>query len=190
MTTQTILPTLASAEFIDAVKAAILQAEYSDDECIEYCAKAVPTYVQYQPTPQQSRAGGCMHCASLGSIAGMAYGYCAKCYYARVCPYQSFRDCRFCTEKGTLIRPDMNCRACTFLGLWASYWPGYERSPHGIIFLFEDGIRKEIAKKREVGLNSTLQEEGLRVFLHEVDHALQRDHVLEALGKTGPNARP
>ncbi len=190
MATQTALPVMASNEFVDAVLAAIREAEDSDDECVEYCAKQVPTYVQYQPTPEQSRAGGCMHCASLGSIAGMAYGYCDRCLYNRACPYQSFRSCRFCTETGALVRADMNCRACTFLGLWTSSWPGYEKSPHGLIFLFEDGIRKEIEKKREIGVNSNLKEESLRVFLHEVDHALQRDHVLEALGKKGPNARP
>lgn len=190
MTTQTLVPTIASTEFINAVQAAIREASNSDDECVEYCAKVVPTYVQHEPTPQQSRAGGCMHCASLGSIAGMAYGYCAKCSYAHVCPYQSFRSCRFCTETGQLIGGSMNCRACTFLGLWASSWPGYEQSPHGIIFLFEDGIRKEIEKKKDMGVRATLQEECLRVFLHEVDHALQRDHVLEAMGRKGPNARP
>jgi len=140
VTTKTALPILASSEFINAVQAAIQEAQGSDDECIDYCAQNVPTYVQYQPTPQQSRAGG--------------------------------------------------CRYCTYLGLWTDHWPGYERAPHGLIFLFEDGIRKEIEKKTAQGIYTTLQDECLRVFLHEVDHALQRDHVLEGMRQQGINARP
>lgn len=77
-------------------------------------------------------------------------------------------------------RPDLaqaragGCVACTYLGLWADTWPGYDYSEHGIIWLFEQGIRKQ---------PGDLGQETLATLLHEMDHALQRDHVLEALGR-------
>ena len=77
-------------------------------------------------------------------------------------------------------RPDLaqaragGCTACTYLGLWADSWVGYEWSEHGIIWLFEEGIRKQ---------GGDLTQQALITLLHEMDHALQRDHVLEALGR-------
>lgn len=75
-------------------------------------------------------------------------------------------------------RPDQaqaragGCTSCTYLGLWADSWPGYEYSEHGIIWLFEEGIRKQ---------GGDLAQQTLATLLHEMDHALQRDHVLDAL---------
>lgn len=64
------------------------------------------------------------------------------------------------------------CPSCTYLGLWAATWPGYPRAPHGSIWLFENGIRT---------VRGSLQDNTLAVLLHEFDHALQRDHVLDAM---------
>lgn len=80
------------------------------------------------------------------------------------------------------------CRDCPYLGLWANAWPGYDVSDHGIIWLFEDGIRKTMDK---TGLD--METQCLSVLLHEIDHALQRDHVLEAMEaqrRARPYARP
>jgi len=66
------------------------------------------------------------------------------------------------------------CVGCVYLGLWADRWPGYPQMPHGMIWMFEQGIRS-------VGGN--LQAQTLATLLHEMDHALQRDHVLEALNR-------
>ncbi|RJO60344.1 MAG: hypothetical protein C4542_09640 [Dehalococcoidia bacterium] len=59
-----------------------------------------------------------------------------------------------------------------FFGLWAREWPGYPYSQHGLVWLFERGIRS---------LGGDLVNNAFTVLLHEFDHALQRDHVLEAL---------
>jgi hypothetical protein len=64
------------------------------------------------------------------------------------------------------------CPNCTYLGLWAASWPGLPTAPHGMIWLFEDGIRK---------MGGNLHEQVNAVLLHEYDHALQRDHVLDAM---------
>ncbi len=64
------------------------------------------------------------------------------------------------------------CANCTYLGLWASSWPGYPPAPHGTIWLFETGIRS---------IGGDLRQNTLAVLLHEYDHALQRDHVLDAM---------
>ena len=64
------------------------------------------------------------------------------------------------------------CPNCTYLGLWASNWPGYQASQHGIIFLFDNGISQ---------MGGDLVDNAYKVLLHEFDHALQRDHVLDAL---------
>lgn len=64
------------------------------------------------------------------------------------------------------------CPHCWYLGLWANNWPGYQIVPHGTIWLFEAGIRHSTPDV-VTGALSTL--------LHEMDHALQRDHVLEAM---------
>lgn len=77
-------------------------------------------------------------------------------------------------------RPDIaqaqagGCPNCVYLGLWAARWTGYQQSPHGIIWLFEEGIRR---------MGGRLPQQTLGTLLHEFDHALQRDHVLEALGQ-------
>lgn len=64
------------------------------------------------------------------------------------------------------------CADCLYLGLWASFWNGYKQYPHGLIWLFEEGIRAQ---------NNGVHDEAYRVLLHEFQHALQRDHVLDAM---------
>ena len=61
------------------------------------------------------------------------------------------------------------CYYCTYLGLWANSWPGYPEEPHGMIWLFESGIRAK---------GGDLYDCTAAVLLHEMDHALQRDHIL------------
>ena len=65
------------------------------------------------------------------------------------------------------------CRHCTYYGLWAREWAGYTGSDHGIIWLFEHGIRTR---------KGDLLDNVMNTLLHEIDHALQRDHILKALG--------
>jgi hypothetical protein len=82
------------------------------------------------------------------------------------------------------------CKDCLYLGLWANAWSGYQSSEHGIIWLFEEGIRQTMDR---TGLD--METQCLSVLLHEIDHALQRDHVLEALqqqqeGRGQTYARP
>jgi hypothetical protein len=64
------------------------------------------------------------------------------------------------------------CANCIYLGLWADHWPGYPAAPHGMIWLFEYGIRS---------MGGDLHRQVYATLLHEMDHALQRDHVLEGL---------
>lgn len=64
------------------------------------------------------------------------------------------------------------CRTCTYLGLWASQWPGYPATKHGTIWLFEQGIRAQ---------GGDLYDQTAYVLAHEMDHALQRDHILESI---------
>ena len=72
------------------------------------------------------------------------------------------------------------CPSCTYLGLWAQSWPGYtardlgiqQENWHGVIFMFEEGIRRQ-------GVPLSIQAQ--QTLFHEIDHALQRDHVLEHL---------
>jgi len=64
------------------------------------------------------------------------------------------------------------CPNCTYLGLWADHWSGYPTKRHGLIWLFEDGIRRDGADLDACVYN---------VLMHEIDHALQRDHILEAM---------
>lgn len=71
------------------------------------------------------------------------------------------------------------CPNCTYLGLWANQWPGYTQTQHGIIWLFERGIR---GKAQHEGID--LYDATAGVLLHELDHALQRDHILESLYPT------
>ena len=68
------------------------------------------------------------------------------------------------------------CVTCTYLGLWCDRWPGYKASQHGIIFLFEEGI----ASTANMDL-TTLEAKTTAVLHHELEHAMQRDHVLETL---------
>jgi hypothetical protein len=72
------------------------------------------------------------------------------------------------------------CERCVYLGLWADRWPGYANSLHGIIWVFESGIR---------GQGGNLPEQAYRTLIHEMDHALQRDHVLDSMeSKRNSNA--
>ena len=80
---------------------------------------------------------------------------------------------------------DAGCPDCTILGLWAAHayadYPpaegGYPASNHGLIWLYEDGIRS---------CAGNLEETTHSVLIHEIDHALQRDHILEAMRKQQP----
>lgn len=74
------------------------------------------------------------------------------------------------------------CATCTYLGLWADRWPGYPNSAHGHIWLFDQGIR---------AIGGNLHRQVYSTLLHEFDHALQRDHVLDAMEgrKNGANAQ-
>lgn len=69
------------------------------------------------------------------------------------------------------------CAGCTYLGLWANHWPGYPPSDHGIIWLFETGIRAKTL--------GSLEDEATFVLLHELGHALERDHVLDEMKANG-----
>jgi len=64
------------------------------------------------------------------------------------------------------------CINCTYHGLWIDDWPSFPAAPHGLIFLFEAGIRSQ---------GGDLVENTYGVLLHEMGHALQRDHVLDAM---------
>ena len=64
------------------------------------------------------------------------------------------------------------CPNCTYLGLWTQAWSGYAGSQHGLIILFERGIRY-------IGHN--LWQLTYDTLLHEFGHALQLDHVLDAM---------
>ena len=64
------------------------------------------------------------------------------------------------------------CVDCLYLGLWANHWNGYPQSPHGLIWLFEDGITSQ---------GGDLNTKAYEVLIHEFGHALQRDHVLDAM---------
>ncbi len=63
-----------------------------------------------------------------------------------------------------------------YLGLWARDWPGYPASPHGIIWVFEQGTRQFAASE-----GTDLTTKVMEVVLHEFGHALDRDHVLDAM---------
>jgi hypothetical protein len=88
------------------------------------------------------------------------------------------------------------CLDCTYLGLWSDQWPGYPPAPHGMIWLFEKGIRGMRKGMRSGGGRLMYLEpfvDELRasqgdlvgntasVLLHELQHALNRDHVLDDL---------
>lgn len=64
------------------------------------------------------------------------------------------------------------CPKCSYLGLWADHWPGYPSEPHGMIWLFENSIRT---------MGPDLVNHAYDVLVHEMSHALQRDHVLDAM---------
>ena len=76
---------------------------------------------------------------------------------------------------------DGGCPNCTYLGLWADQpgpdYPvppgGYPASNHGYIWLFEEGIRN--------CSDAELDSQTHAVLIHEIDHALQRDHILDAM---------
>jgi len=75
------------------------------------------------------------------------------------------------------------CVRCTYLGLWTSSWPGYPDAIHGTIWVFEEGIRAQ---------GGDLYQQTLATLKHEIDHALERDHVLEHLkqAKAAAMVRP
>ncbi len=64
------------------------------------------------------------------------------------------------------------CVKCHYLGLWTAQWPGYENSQHGLIILFEEGIRF---------VRTDMWEQTYATLLHEFGHALQLDHILDAM---------
>ena len=64
------------------------------------------------------------------------------------------------------------CVSCVYLGLWSDKWPGYPDAPHGMIWLFEDGIRQA---------RNTFDGQVYQTLEHELGHALGRDHVLDRL---------
>jgi hypothetical protein len=91
---------------------------------------------------------------------------------------------------------ETGCPHCAYLGLWAPSWPGYPSSPHGMVWLFERsirGMRKSMPADTAqlVYLQPSLL--GIKaahgplvgnvadVLVHELQHALQRDHVLDAM---------
>lgn len=71
------------------------------------------------------------------------------------------------------------CPNCTYLGLWANYWPGYPQTEHGLIWLFEDGIRR---------MRTDLYDQVAATLIHEIEHALQRDHILQRVNPRQPAA--
>ena len=64
------------------------------------------------------------------------------------------------------------CPKCIYLGMWSERWPGMPVEKHGIIWLFEAGIRT---------MRGNLVDNAYEVLTHEMGHALQRDHVLDAM---------
>lgn len=67
------------------------------------------------------------------------------------------------------------CPSCTYLGMWTDNWPGIPRDAdhqHGSIWLFEAGI---------LGMRGDPVANVYEVLVHEMGHALQRDHVLDAM---------
>ncbi len=94
------------------------------------------------------------------------------------------------------VTPEMNIAGqhpgAVYLGLWADpatarRW-GYDTDKHGTIWLFEKGLRS---------IGSDVAAATLKTLLHEMGHALQHDHVLDALEKaqarglyTSPGSRP
>lgn len=94
----------------------------------------------------------------------------------------------YAMDKATLDQARAGgCETCSFLGLWADTWPGFPPTPHGLIFLYEDGIRKLAAVPPDHQFAMVQSQEGvlvantLDVLTHEMGHALQRDHVLDGL---------
>jgi len=72
------------------------------------------------------------------------------------------------------------CMTCIVLGLWVAEWPTVANSLHGSIFLYEQGIRR---------MGGDLTDQTYQVLIHEFGHALQRDHVLDAMERQGLVAR-
>ena len=84
------------------------------------------------------------------------------------------------------------CAHCTYLGLWADAWPHHKIGKHGAIWLFESGIRamgqgqySDLVAWDGRPLKGTpqapdqLTSNTYEVLLHELGHALNRDHVLD-----------
>lgn len=87
-------------------------------------------------------------------------------YMARTIPI--YLDQEASVEQSTAA----GCATCSYLGLWANGWPGYPPEPHGTIWLFESGIS---------GMGGDIAENAYDVLVHEMSHALDRDHVLDAM---------
>lgn len=64
------------------------------------------------------------------------------------------------------------CPTCTYLGMWSDQWPGMETSAHGAIWLFERGI---------LSMRGDPVHNAYDVLVHEMGHAVQRNHVLDAM---------
>lgn len=90
----------------------------------------------------------------------------AVAYMARHIPVYAQYDANMAQRQAA------GCAGCVYRGLWAQTWPGYPPGAHGLIWLFEVGIRQ---------MGGNLTEQCHQVLLHEMDHALQRDHVLDAI---------
>lgn len=82
-------------------------------------------------------------------------------------------------------RASGGCAKCVYLGLWAKDWPGLPMSLHGHIWLFEQGIR---------WMGGDLQKQTYDTLVHEMGHALERDHVLDQMerlkGRAAAQAYP
>ena len=90
------------------------------------------------------------------------------------------------------------CPHCTYLGLWSDYWPGFKTGKHGAIWLFQNGIyqmgprqysdlvdwrgRPMLTSQIDGG---QLTANTYEVLLHELGHALQRNHVLDDMERLG-----
>lgn len=66
-------------------------------------------------------------------------------------------------------------------GLWTDQWPGLGKPEHGMIWIMEDGNR--------LSAGGDLLWTTYETLTHEMAHALQRDHVLDAMERERQRAR-
>ena len=64
------------------------------------------------------------------------------------------------------------CESCRYLGMWSGNWPNLPPARHGNIILFEDAIMR---------LSGDPVKRCAEIIVHELGHALERDHVTDAL---------